>query len=148
MGRLDTCNTRVLNTLRAAAPSLRLKIFVSENASGLSHKAVTDASFAVEVVVYGDISDIGHVNSLLSDAKIFLQEPEHLDSAVEYRNPHVLSWEDSSRTPRFRLELDSCGASFEDEIEDIIEGTKAFSTDSEVIQDPKICSILRRLVEL
>ena len=90
------------------------------------------------------MTDIASVSSILSDAEIFLQEPEQLDPFTTYRNPHVLSWEVEDVTPRFRRMLPSVEAEFENAVEGILDESEALPSHTDFLQDHRITSVLRR----
>lgn len=141
---LDKRRALDLNTLRGAAVSLRLELLVSRDRAVYAHKSSTLNEFKAEINVYGNNNDMATVSSLLSDAGIYLQEPEQLAPAANYRNPHVLSWEDEDVTPRFQRALPSVEASFENAVERILCEPKEASSHPCFLQDSKISSVLCR----
>lgn len=56
----------------------------------------------LSINVYGPIESIEKVASLLSDMRVFLQEPSHWPPGTIYHNPHFLSWVDDLETPHLR----------------------------------------------
>ncbi|SLM38846.1 Zinc finger, RING/FYVE/PHD-type [Lasallia pustulata] len=139
---LDTRHTHVLNTLRATASSLQLELLVSGDRAKRPHNGATRNNFTAEINVYGNTTDIASVSSILSDAGIFLQEPEQLDSSTIYRNPHVLSWEVQDVTPCFRRMLPSVEAEFEKAVEGILDEPEALPPHTDFLQDHRITSVL------
>lgn len=145
---LDTHHTQILKRLRGAFTSLRLELLMSRRLANHPQNGVARNNFTADINVYGNFDDVASLNSILSDAGIFLQEPEQSDPSVTYRNPHVLSWDDQDGTPRFRSMLPSVEAHFENTVEGILEELEAVPPHTEVTQDPRICSVLRRWVLL
>lgn len=144
VGVLDMRHALVLNKLRAAAVSLRLELLVSGDLASYPHKSSILNEFKADINVYGNSNDMATVGSLLSDAGMYLQEPEQLAPAANYRNPHVLSWEDQDVTPRFERALASVEASFENAVGRILDETKEAPSQTCLLQDPRISSILCR----
>jgi SWI/SNF-related matrix-associated actin-dependent regulator of chromatin subfamily A3 len=46
----------------------------------------------LSVIIYGCLDVFDLVGDFMSRSKMFLQEPQHCDRNVRYRNPHRLSW--------------------------------------------------------
>lgn len=141
---LDVRHGLVLNTLRAASVSLRLELLVSGDLAVYPHNGSTRNEFKAEINVYGNSNDMAIVASLLSDAGIYLQEPEQLAPAANYRNPHVLLWDNQDVTPRFQRALLSLEASFENAVERILDEPKEASSHTCFLQDSRISSVLCR----
>ena len=62
----------------------------------------TSASFPIEINVYGIRRDFERVGLFLSEADMFLQEPDCLSQPAIYQNPHVYSSDNDLATPQFR----------------------------------------------
>ena len=80
----------------------------------------------------------------MSSAGIYLQEPAFLDCEVVYRNPHFLSWDDNLETPLLNTAPDDPKIGFAAKIEAIIDAFKPMLPASNVKQDTRILTILRR----
>ena len=141
---LDSGHAHVLNMLRAATTSLRLELLVSGDRANSPNKGGTRVNFTAEIIVYGNNIDMASVSSILSGARMFLQEPEQLDPSATYRNPHVLSWDDQDDTPRFRRILPSVEAEFENVVEGILAECEVLPSYTEFSQDARIISALCR----
>ncbi|KAA6406608.1 MAG: hypothetical protein FRX48_09540 [Lasallia pustulata] len=133
---LDTRHAQVLNTLRATASSLQLELLVSGDRAKRPHNGATRNNFTAEINFYGNMTDIVSVSSILSEAGIFLQEPEQLDPSTIYRNSHILSWEVQDVTPCFRRMLPSVAAEFEKAVEGILDEPEALPSHTDFFARP------------
>ena len=62
-------------------------------------------SFKVNVNVYGRREDSEAIGKVLSDAEVFLQDPEILQDEMVYQNPHILWFEGISESDVLMHEL-------------------------------------------
>lgn len=142
IGELDVRHGNLLKKLKDMAPDLRCEAYVPEDET-LSRKA---KSFPVEINVYGTMQEMESIGSILSDEKIFLQEPEPALVKTEYRNPHVFSSQCGSGTPFFRMyEVDS-REDLQNKVDATIHAPMASLFDANIEVDSRIRSKLQELV--
>src|SRR5947207_862614 len=141
IGELDVRHGNALKSLRGVAPSVRCEAYIPEEATQV-RKAT---SFPVEINVYGTIQEMESVGSILSNDRIFLQEPEPSLIETVYRNPHVFSSQGGFETPFFRMyDVDNREA-LQGKVDATIHASRASLLDTNVKIDSRIRSNLREL---
>jgi hypothetical protein len=91
IGVLDKETAGVLLSLKKSVPSIRFEL----NACHGSQKGSRAASCVpLEALIYGRRGALDAVGAVLSQSRLFLQEPWNHKLSVPYRNPHVFSWDD------------------------------------------------------
>ena len=149
MGTLDGKSTTQLKRLKEIVPSIKIEAYVDreedETACG-TQGAKNTSVLPLQLNVYGPDKDFSKVGCFLSDAGMFLQEPVFLPPGIlSYRNPHFLSWDDTSRTPQLLAPNEVSPFDFGMEVEAIINSTDAVPQPCYFQQDPRIRTELKRL---
>jgi hypothetical protein len=144
IGVLDVTSGSALNKLAETLPHIRLEIFTAQDLDS-GEKPTAQRSFPIAINLYGYESYADTVGSILSEAKIFLQEPNITDPTLTYRNPHVLSWSSLLATPRFGVESSVDDIDFEEELDAIIHNSDGSTSLYSWKQDSRIRTRLRRL---
>lgn len=142
MGTLDDKTSGQLKRLKVIVPSIRIDAYVDreEDEIGCGTQGKKNSSvMPLQLNVYGPDQHFSKVGCFLSDAGMFLQEPVFLPSTdFSYRNPHFLSWYDTSRTPQLLSSNEVNPFEFGMEIEAIINATHAVPQPYPFQQDPRI----------
>lgn len=142
IGELDIRHGNLLKKLKDMAPDLRCDAYVPEDETH-TRKA---KSFPVEINVYGTMQEMESVGSILSDDRIFLQEPESSLVKTVYRNPHVFSSQCGSETPFFRMyEVDS-REDLQSKVDATVHAPMTSLFDTNIKIDSRIRSKLQELV--
>jgi hypothetical protein len=148
VGILDLRHASVIRKLIATVPSIRFDPFLAEDPVEFEDAVVPD-SCSVEIILYGFKDTIDDVDSILSEACIFLQEPTHIEPHVVYHNPHILSWDGDFGSPQFKNHRLLDPVNVEEEAKAIVTAAEplllALETEG---QDPRIRAVLHRLNRL
>ena len=103
IGVLDTRTTCVLKSLMNSDPTVELEAYVDHEHTQQSIETTNSKRvLALSINIYGIMASSETMALLLSEAKLFLQEPTHHRPASTYYNPHFFSWDDCEATPRLR----------------------------------------------
>jgi len=109
-----------------------------------------DISFLIDFNIYGLRSTKHEVGKLLSRRKLCLQQPLHLDSVIEYDNPHYFT-RVGQRMPWVELECrDGGSGAFEEQsmkqlLSDILENKLSHEKElKELESDPRVKTELLR----
>lgn len=91
LGVLDVRTAEVLSNI-FGLDTFRCEAFFpkgygTENTSRLRERS----GDPITMNVYGSRNIIGEVGKRLSDMKVYLQQPDHLDESIVYENPHYFS---------------------------------------------------------
>ncbi|KAL8792042.1 MAG: hypothetical protein Q9195_005383 [Heterodermia aff. obscurata] len=104
---LDSRTSKIVRTLQAD-PAVKLQPFtVPSNPENIntrkSQKKEMDIGYVLCVNIYGpaDLADL--VGDFASQCKLFLQDPQHCDRIVEYRNPHRMPFDEVVLTNSLQL---------------------------------------------
>ena len=147
MGTLDGKSTAQLKRLKEIVPSIKIEAYVDreEDETGCGIQGNKYPSIMpLQLNVYGPDEHFSEVGRFLSDAGMFLQEPVFLPpGTLSYRNPHFLSWDDISRTPRLLASNEVSQLDFGMEVEAIINSTNAVPQACHYQQDPRIRTELK-----
>ena len=141
VGELENYHAQIFKSVKTDAPSFRCEAYVVED---LETKTKLPMAFLVEINVYGNEDESERIGSSLSKANVFLQEPDHLEKAVIYRNPHVYSLSDDLTTPLFRKQHPTGDIDFEKVIDAIIHDSESIEPPPLFIQDSRLQSELHR----
>lgn len=147
IGVLDKRMAAALNSLKEIATSITIELFLDheQEQDSYSRRGKKVASVRpVQIQIYGPGEYYNEVGSVLSSAGMFLQEPVFLDHWVVYRNPHFLSWDDSPETPLLNTARKDPEAGFTAKIEAIMDSFKPVLQASDVKQDARILTVLRK----
>jgi len=143
-GVLDNKTSSVLTRLRALSTTIRLEPYVVQYEALFHHKEERDRNtVSIHMNIYGPDCVIDKVGHTLSDAGMFLQEPDFLLPTFVYRNPHVLSWDDDIATPRFR-KIHSPTEEFFGKIDAILQASDEVTPLEDLQQDSRIHTVLLR----
>lgn len=134
LGVLDTKTAKILTELLQIIPSLMFEPFMDQ--IGASSKEAN--RHGLGIIVYGDSFSIDQVDSTLSQAGVYLQEPPSFNNSCAYCNPHVLSWEDEEASPTFLSHLTDNTLDFEKEIAAIFDESGAARLFNGLRQDRRI----------
>ena len=138
IGVLDLKTARMLTTLIKDDPRLSVEAFVDQDRlqqGSPEEKSIRMLPLCMNVYGPSECSD--RVALILSEARVFLQEPICMNTASTYHNPHFLHFDDSA-TPRF-LDLSiSIPRDFAAEVDAILEHSDISSLPTEVEQDQRI----------
>ena len=146
IGVLDTKMAAALNSLKEIATSIIIELFLDhEQEDSYSRRGSKRASVRpLQIQIYGPDEYYNEVGSALSSAGMYLQEPVSLDHWVVYRNPHFLAWDDSPETPLLNTAREDPKAGFTAKMEAIMDSFKPLRQASDVKQDARILTILRK----
>ena len=145
IGRLDTKSASMLKGLKKAVASLRCDVNFVTDPQDNSRKRSSPEVSKVRLIVYGNEDECDLVGSFLSEAEIFLQEPDHIPSGIVYRNPHVYTVDnDNFATPRFLQNLPVDEMDFQEAAERIVYASDLPNPEAHVIQDHRLKTPLHR----
>ena len=147
IGVLDKKMAAALNSLQEIARSIIIELFLDheQEQDSYSRRGKRAGSIRpLQIQIYGPDEYYNEVGSALSSAGMYLQEPVFLDHGVVYRNPHFLSWDDSPETPLLNTAREDREAGFTAKIEAIMDSFKPVLQVSDVKQDARILTILRK----
>ena len=147
IGVLDNKTTGVLRSLKDIAPTITFELFLDreEDQYSRDRQGKKEASVRpLQIQIYGPNDYCNEIGSALSSAGMYLQEPAFLDREVVYRNPHFLSWDNSSETPLLSTARNDPKANFSTKIEAIMDSFGPILQAPDVKQDARIFTILRR----
>ena len=147
VGVLDNKMAAVLSSLKDTASTITIELFLDpqEDQDSCSRRGEKTASVRpLQILIYGPDEYYNEVGSALSSAGMYLQEPAFLDQGVVYRNPHYLSWSNSPETPLLNTAQSDPKADFANKIEAIIDSFSPVLQASDVKQDARINTILRK----
>lgn len=149
VGALDEKSTTQLKRLKGIVPSIRIEAYIDreEDETGCGTQGKENSSvLSLQLNIYGPDENFSEVGCFLSDAGMFLQEPVFLPLGIlSYRNPHFLSWDDTSRTPQLLASNEVSPFDFGMEVEAIVNSTNAVPQPCHFQQDPRIKTELKRL---
>ncbi|KAL9064366.1 MAG: hypothetical protein Q9161_008922 [Pseudevernia consocians] len=147
IGVLDKKMAAALKSLKEIATSITIELFLDHEQDQDSYNPGGKKGASVcplQIQIYGPDDLYNEVGSALSSAGMYLQEPVFLDCEVVYRNPHFLSWDDSPETPLLRTAWEDPKAGFTAKIEAIMDSFKPVLQASDVKQDARILTTLRK----
>ena len=147
IGVLDKKMAAALKSLREIATSITIELYLDNEQEQDSYNREDKKGASVrplQIQIYGPDDHYNEVGSALSSAGMYLQEPAFLDCKVVYRNPHFLSWDDNLETPLLNTARDDPKIGFAAKIEAIMDSFKPVLPASDVKQDARILTILRR----
>jgi hypothetical protein len=143
-GVLDDKTSSVFTRLRALSTTIRLEPYVVQYEALFHHKEERDRNIVpIHMNIHGPDNVVEEVGHTLSDAGMFLQEPEFLLPTSVYRNPHVLSWDDDVATPRFR-KIHPPSEEFFGKIDAILQTSDEVTPSEDLKQDSRIHTVLLR----
>lgn len=143
-GILDSKSTRVLTTLLKENSGLYFEAFLDPDKLVNSDRRRQPLPvLPLTINIYGPASSLDSVSSVLSEAKVFLQEPTNLHPTFSYRNPHYLSWDEDVETPQLR-QLSLLSTIDVGEIYEILDQPNSVQVSSGLRQDSRIKTILQR----
>ena len=149
IGTLDAKSAALLKKLKEIVPSIKIEAYVDreEDETSCGTQGTKNTSvLPLQLNIYAPDKSLTEVGCLLSDAGMFLQEPVFLPPEIlSYRNPHFLSWDDTSRTPQLFAPNEVGPFDFGMEVEAIINSTNAIPQPCHFQQDPRIMTELKRL---
>lgn len=88
---VDSSTTEILEELGHRFACLRFQAHFSSTACGQNNQTPGDENiFPITINVYGPCTIMNYVGKALSLMKIYLQQPDVVDSGVRYDNPHYL----------------------------------------------------------
>lgn len=134
LGVLDTRTAKILTELLQIIPSLMFEPFLDQ----IRSPSKEANRHRLGIIVYGESFLIDQVDSTLSRAGVYLQEPPSFDTSCTYCNPHVLSWEDEEASPTFLSHLTDNTLDFEKEIIAIFDESGATRLSNGLRQDGRI----------
>ena len=116
-----------------------------EHGTGYGVRGTTNMSvIPLQLNVYGPDRYFDDVGSFLSGVGMFLQEPVSIREGIaSYRNPHFLSWDEMSKTPRLLGFHKATIGNFETEVEAILHSANDIAPSYNFEQDPRIVTILK-----
>lgn len=132
IGVMDVKHGELMSILRMEAQSLRYEAYLVAPVYR-SEGSTKSSGLPVKVNVYGNTRDFQAVGARLSDAGIYLQEPEHIENSQRYRNPHVYSGDDY-QTPFFWHPEPKDLTNLQQDVEQII-----YASDDTALQTPFTC---------
>ena len=147
IGVLDKKMAAALKSLKEIATSITIELFLDQEQDQDSYNPGRKKGASVcplQIQIYGPDDLYNEVGSALSSAGMYLQEPVFLDCEVVYRNPHFLSWDDSPETTLLITAREDPKAGFTAKIEAIMDSFKPVLQASDVKQDARILTILRK----
>jgi hypothetical protein len=142
IGVIDFRHGNLLNKLKQENDSLRLEVYIVEDEPELKKFG----GLPISINVFGSLEHLEAVGSTLSNAAIYLQEPDPTALTAEYRNPHIYSTDASSATPFFRQRHVADPVDFQDRVEKIIFAPGQPVCHAEFIYDARIVTELSRSV--
>lgn len=146
IGVLDDKTAGILRSLKDIAPNITVELFLDreEDQDHCDRQGKKAASVhPLQIQIYGPDEYYNEVGSALSSAGMYLQEPVFLDRGVVYRNPHFLSWDNTSETPLLDTARLEPKAEFATRIEAIMDSFGPVLEGSDVKQDARIFTTLR-----
>ncbi|MCJ1382348.1 hypothetical protein MMC17_005461 [Xylographa soralifera] len=145
IGRLDTRSADTLKGLKEAVASIRCDVNVIRDLHNSGKNYKSSEIFKARLIIYGNEDEYDRVGSFLSEAEIFLQEPDNLISGVVYCNPHVYTTDkDNFMTPQFLLERVVDELDFQEAVEKIICTPEFPRPEAHFIQDHRLKTLLHR----
>ena len=147
IGVLDQKMAAALNSLKEIATGITIELFLDHEQEQDSHNRRGKKAASVrplQIQIYGPDEYYNEVGSALSSAGMYLQEPVFLDHWVVYRNPHFLSWDDSPETPLLNTAREDPKAGFTAKMEAIMDSFTPMLQASDVKQDARILTTLRK----
>lgn len=147
IGVLDTKMAAALKSLKEVATSIIIELFLDHEQEQDSYSRRGSKRAPVrplQIQIYGPDEYYNEVGSALSSAGMYLQEPVSLDHWVVYRNPHFLAWDDSPETPLLNTAREDPKAGFTAKMEAIMDSFKPVRQASDVKQDARILTTLRK----
>ena len=132
----------LLNKLKQENESLRFEVYIVEDEPELKKLGGSPIS----INVFGSLEHLEVVGSALSNAAIYLQEPDPTVLMTEYRNPHIYSTDAGSATPFFRQRHVADSVDFQDRVEKIIFASGQTECHAEFTYDTRIVTELSRSV--
>ena len=143
VGVLEDRYARALKNLKNNVQSVRCEAYLIHQQP--DDTRTTPASLPVEINIYGSCRDLEGVGLLLSEADMFLQEPDYLSQPAIYQNPHVYSSHNDSATPRFRMQQSTDELDVRAELDAIINEPHTVRLQELSFQDSRLRSHLQRL---
>lgn len=143
-GILDSKSTRVLTILLKENSGLYFEAFLDpDKLVDFDRRRQPLPVLPLTINIYGPATSLDSVSSVLSEAKVFLQEPTNLHPTFSYRNPHYLSWDEDVETLQLR-QLSVLTTIDVGEIYEILDQLYLAQNSSELRQDSRIKTILQR----
>lgn len=148
IGVLDSKTASGMVALQQAVSSVRFEVYTAQKTK-LAHSSGETLGTPLEILVFGQSDSLEEVGSHLSQSGLFLQEPINRPLSVQYKNPHVFSWdEDDDTRSSYLLERSSeSEASITDEIQAVLDNTSVPRLSFQIRQDARITSTLKPLVK-
>ena len=144
IGVLDNKTAAILKSLKDMAPTITIELCLSHDEGDNSSGTKKSASVRpLQIQIYGPEEYSKEVGLALSEAGMYLQEPNMLDPGVVYRNPHFLSWDDGLETPLLNAARNDSKTAFAAQIEAIMDSSNPHLP-CHVDQDPRISTLLRK----
>ena len=147
IGVLDVKTATALRQLRKVSGAIRFSLFLSgkgDERHQTVKKKLPTAMFPLDINIYGAPRNLNEVGETLSEAGLFLQEPVFLDPGVVYQNPHFLSWDEETTTPRIEKREVLSGNDFANIIEETMNCSNAILHPLIFSQDRRIMTPLKR----
>lgn len=143
-GILDSRTARVLTILLRENSGLNFEAFLDPDKQLDSDRRRQPLPvLPLTINIYGPTASLDSVSSVLSEAKVFLQEPTNLHPSYSYRNPHYLSWDEDVETPQFRPRFLSAAIDVA-KIYEILDQPNLVQVSHELHQDSRIKTVLQR----
>lgn len=135
---IDSKTAHGILLLKESEKSVRYEIYSAlESQHGQAVKGCSE--IPLEILIYGPMTSVGRIGTVLSNSDLFLQEPSRHQLSVPYRNPHVLSWDDDSNPSYLLWQSLEGEIILTDEINAILDGQDcAPQLIFEVEQDPRM----------
>ncbi|KAL9043377.1 MAG: hypothetical protein Q9214_003433 [Letrouitia sp. 1 TL-2023] len=145
IGTLNKGMATALRSLKENAPEIVYKVFISHDKEQNNSNEDVAVGVPLEIAVQGLDRHYQEVGLILSNARLFLQDPMVFDQEIAYHNPHILCWDESDTTPQLiTYRNDDTKAGYESKIEAIFESTSSAPMNLHVEQDTRILTKLRR----
>ena len=113
---MDFRHSDLLNKLKQENDSLHFEVYIVEDEPELKKLG----GLPISINVFGSLEHLEVVGSTLSNAAIYLQEPDPTALTTEYKNPHIYSTDAGSATPFFRQRRVADSVGFQEKVEKII----------------------------
>ncbi|CZR69306.1 uncharacterized protein PAC_19206 [Phialocephala subalpina] len=135
VGVLDSKTAQVLKLLRQTYKPLRLELFMDQD--DWKDYSTKCRDYTLKIMVYANKDNVEDIGAILSDHRLFLQEPTHFPSPHKYCNPHVLSWTDKTETNRY-LSTPMGSVQIAEEVESILSSFSSTDLMTSLQQDGRI----------
>ncbi|KAL9610822.1 MAG: hypothetical protein Q9167_004491 [Letrouitia subvulpina] len=144
IGTLNKGMATALRSLKEIAPEIIYKVLASHEREQNNSSEELVVEVPLEIAVQGFDKHYQEVGSILSSARLFLQDPLVFDQEIAYHNPHILCWDESDTTSQLIIHRnDDSKAGYESKIEAVFESPSSIPITLHVEQDTRISTKLR-----